>query len=664
MSSAVERVHVIFKTHLDVGFTDYARQVVRRYFDEYIPGAMRLAAALRDDPQGRRFRWTIGSWLIYEYLESAPAEQRRLLEAAIARGDITWHGLPFTTHTELMDAELFRAGLSIAQELDRRFGRQTIAAKMTDVPGHTRAMVPLLAEAGIRFLHIGVNEAPRPPAVPPIFVWKDQDSGTDVIVIYHHAYGEVMSLPGTGEAFALVMTGDNLGPPAQKDVIAAYAALRQQFPDAHLIASTLDAVARTLVTVHDWLPVVTAEIGDTWIQGVGSDPTKVRHYRELLRLRRAWQASGKLAPDDPRRLAFNRRLLLIPEHTWGLDEKTHLADYAHYDTAQLAEWRKTPSFQRFEASWDEQRAYLDEAIAALDDASLQAEARAAIQNSDPQRPDLRHYQPTSSPQMENAHFRANFDPATGALVSLQATATGQQWAAADHALGLLTYELFSAADYERYWEQYMRDRDRPEIQEWARLDNTKPGLPAYAHECWQPIIDAVYARTSPAGEQRLFVGTMPQASQQYGAPARVCLEYLFHSERPQIDLALSWYEKPACRLPEAFWLSFRPRLPAALPLWLDKMGRRISPRDVVSGGGRSLHAVERGLTYGEHILDIDSLDAPLVAPGRPALLEFTDEQPDLSGGVHFNLYNNVWGTNFPMWFEDDAVFRFRLRFGG
>ncbi|NOG48471.1 MAG: hypothetical protein HND48_02750 [Chloroflexi bacterium] len=53
----------------------------------------------------------------------------------------------------------------------------------------------------------------------------------------------------------------------------------------------------------------------------------------------------------------------------------------------------------------------------------------------------------------------------------------------------------------------------------------------------------------------------------------------------------------------------------------------------------------------------------LVAPGRPSLLDFHNRLPDMSGGVHFNLYNNVWGTNFPMWFEDDARFRFVLRAG-
>ena len=52
---------------------------------------------------------------------------------------------------------------------------------------------------------------------------------------------------------------------------------------------------------------------------------------------------------------------------------------------------------------------------------------------------------------------------------------------------------------------------------------------------------------------------------------------------------------------------------------------------------------------------------PLVAPGEPSLLDFNDRQPPLERGMHFNLYNNVWGTNFPMWSDEDARFRFVLR---
>ena len=83
----------------------------------------------------------------------------------------------------------------------------------------------------------------------------------------------------------------------------------------------------------------------------------------------------------------------------------------------------------------------------------------------------------------------------------------------------------------------------------------------------------------------------------------------------------------------------------------------------MSRGGRGLHAIDQRVVYrdGSHSFELTSLDAPLVAPDRRSLLNFHDELPDMRGGVHVNLYNNVWGTNFPMWFGEDAIFRFRLR---
>ncbi|HEX9018081.1 MAG TPA: hypothetical protein VF806_02780, partial [Anaerolineaceae bacterium] len=100
-------IHLVFKTHLDVGFTDFAARVVDNYFHSYIPGAIALAETMRQRGAEERFVWTTGSWLIYEYLEQAGPAERRRMEAAIAAGDIAWHALPFTTHSELMDADLF-----------------------------------------------------------------------------------------------------------------------------------------------------------------------------------------------------------------------------------------------------------------------------------------------------------------------------------------------------------------------------------------------------------------------------------------------------------------------------------------------------------------------------------------------------------------------------
>jgi hypothetical protein len=140
----------------------------------------------------------------------------------------------------------------------------------------------LPTSAGIQFLHIGVNAASTPPAVPPVFVWRAPD-GAEIVVMYHKgSYGDLMVVPGLDEAICFAHTGDNLGPQSAADVRAAFARVRQLLPDAEVRASTMDAFAASLLTVRQSLPVVTQEIGDTWIHGVGSDPAKVAQCRELL----------------------------------------------------------------------------------------------------------------------------------------------------------------------------------------------------------------------------------------------------------------------------------------------------------------------------------------------------------------------------------------------
>ncbi|MBN1248832.1 MAG: DUF5054 domain-containing protein, partial [Anaerolineae bacterium] len=386
---AIKTVHLVFKTHLDIGFTDLAANVVRQYFDTFIPGALALAEDMRARGGPERFVWTTGSWLIYEYLEQATSNERRRMEAAITLGDIAWHALPFAAASEAMSADLFRFGLSLSQRLDARYGRQTIAAKMTDVPGHTRAIVPLLAEAGVRMLHIGVNPASSALDVPPAFIWRSP-GGAEIVVLYSAgSYGTLHVIEGLEDALFIAHTSDNLGPPSVDTVVAIFEQVGLQFPAAEIRASTLDAFARAVWPTRATLPVVTAELGDTWIYGIASDPIKVAQYRELLRLREAWLARG-VAPNALD--AFTRHLMLIPEHTWGLDEKVYLGDYVAYAPADLAkarerdvvsqdavpaefdalnQWaRPSNTFSHFASSWQEQRAYLTKAVAGLGDAAL------------------------------------------------------------------------------------------------------------------------------------------------------------------------------------------------------------------------------------------------------------------------------------------------------
>jgi Domain of unknown function (DUF5054) len=657
------KVHLIFKTHLDIGFTDLAGNVIANYFSHYIPRAIEVARTLREQGGAERFVWTTGSWLIYEYLEQGTPKQRALMEEAIAAGDIAWHGLPFTTHTELMEASLFKYGLSLSHELDRRFGRKTIAAKMTDVPGHTRGIVPLLADAGIEFLHIGVNAASTPPDVPSVFQWQDP-SGAEVMVMYHKgSYGDLMVVPGMNEAIAFAHTGDNLGPQSPEQIIGIFADMRDQFPGATIAASTLDEFAKDLRKVRAKLPVVIQEIGDTWLHGVGTDPKKVAQFRELSRLRSEWLESGKVKADDQQFAAFGRFMLMIPEHTWGLDEKTHLADYANYDLERFSAARHQANFKKMEASWQEQRAYVTRAVEALGDSPLAAEATKRLKVIEPVYPDHSGFEEIADPSaaFETTRFSLRFDPVHGGLVSLVEKSTGRQWASANHVLGLICHEMFSQDDYNRFWRQYIQNKEVADIVFWAILDYTKPGIES-PHTIAFPRLVKLYRRQDSAGEHFLLLLNAPEGA-PYGRPKEFALSIDFSSDEATVTFDLQWFKKTACRLPEALWFSFKPKISDPKAWQMEKLGELISPLDAVKGGNRNLHAVNR-LLYQDKTdrMTIENLDAPLVAPGKPSLLTFDNKQPPLKDGMHFNLYNNVWGTNFRMWYEDDARFRFVLKF--
>lgn len=664
-------VHLVAKTHLDVGFTALATEVVDTYVEHYIPAALALAAELRARGGPERFVWTTGSWLVHTYLERADAAGRAAAEAAIEAGDLAWHALPFTTHTELADPALLEAGLAISARLDHRFGRRTVAAKLTDVPGHTRGLVPLLADAGVELLHVGVNPVATVPDVPTCFRWRVD--GREVTVVYQPGgYGDLTAVPGADHLLAFAHTGDNLGPPSADDVVASFAALRSRVPGAEVVGSTLDAFAAGLRPAVADLPVVTAEIGDTWIHGVGSDPGKVADLRELLRLRRSWLAEGMVAPDDSRLRGFHENLLLVVEHTWGMDEKTHLPDRHRWSRADLPALRAEPRTRAYEASWAEQRAYVEAAVEAIESDGLRRAARSTLAaRRDPLPPyavgaDL----PAGEPLVVGA-WELSVDPATGALVHLVDRVTGRVLADADHPVALLAHQAFSGGDYDRYLAGYVRAR--PEDEWWAVEDNAKPGIDAAGavSAWWTPASASVHRGERFSGAARDLAAvvvrpTLPaEAVTVSAAPGDVTLIVTDASppEGPStLGLELRWDAKPAGRLPEATWLGVRPLVDDPAAMVLDKLGHDVSPLDVVPGGGRHLHAVGEGVRWpgSDGTVALCTLDAPLVAPGRPRLLDPSPEPPDPAAGPWVLLHDNVWGTNFPMWSEGRARFRLTL----
>jgi len=384
-------------------------------------------------------------------------------------------------------------------------------------------------------------------------------------------------------------------------------------------------------------------------------------------LRHEWLRKNESIEEQTWYHDFQRALLLVPEHTWGMDEKTFLKDHENYSAKDFAKARGKANFRTFESSWKEKRLYIQHAVSAIQNPSYAASARQHLQTIHPKQPSLEEWEKSSlnNKSIDLSQFSVQFDGRSAAIVALTTLSNGKSWASPSHPLGLLRYQTFSAEDYERFFHQYIRLEEQS--KSWSREDFTKPGIEG-AHPLsrfWQPYVVDQYRRTSSTQTQFLFhLQSEPLSTNEYGCPKDFYLQYTFPHQQPSISIDLQWFQKPACRLPEALWFTFTPILSHKAEWLIAKLGDFISPLDVVENGNRHLHACGNSVICNDRDrkIEIIPLDSPLVAPGQPSLLNFSNEQPDMQGGVHFNLYNNVWGTNFPMWFDEDCYFRFLVHF--
>jgi hypothetical protein len=680
----IKKVHVIYKTHLDVGFTDLAKNVVDKYINSFIPKAIELAERINKDESNKKFVWTVGSWLIDEYLRRADEEGRQKIIQAINKGNIAWHGLPFTTHSELMDEELFEVGISISKDLDKRFSKNTIAAKMTDVPGHTRGIIEPLCRNNIKYLHLGVNDASHKPNVPNTFIWRDS-KGNEIIVDYCEGYGKTTVIENFDEVLVFAHSGDNLGPPGEEDIYRQLARIKEQFPKAQVSASTLDAYAVALLKFKGQLPVVTAEIGDTWIHGTATDPYKVACFLELLRLKDKWAAEGSLVKQSETYKSFLRKLLMVPEHTWGLDFKKYLADYKNWRkedfvkareldllsedyipekyrkygdfarkefAAQVKhmEW-KDRSYSYFESSHEEQRAYITNAIESLP-ACLKEEAVKAVEGL--------KKKPALNGNLEEIQPNKQYCISGFTVMVLQdgSIRVKTEGLKEDITFGKVGYEIFGMKTFTNWEKDYMVNLTDNGC--WAVPDFFKPGI----EEAGAPEENLDFncrARKCYIDSNKIIIEAVfgDFECDEYGSPRDVILEYTFN--RNEIDLCVYLYNKDASRMPEAFWVSHFVDIKRIDSISIRKLDETVNPFDVIECGNRNYHSIkEAELVIDMAKIRIIPLDSPLLSIGEKRLYSFNQNFAGQDGGLHFNLYNNLWGTNFKMWYEENIKSRFKI----
>lgn len=654
-TTPVQDVFIIFKLHLDVGFSESAAKVRHDYINWQIFNAISHNRELQKEDLS--YKWTLPSWVIWEALDRHTGKQLQEVEKGIREGALTWHALPFTTHTEYIDESLFEFGISLSQRLDQRFGVKTIAAKMTDVPGHTQAMIPSLARAGVKFLHVGVNWACPQPEVPELFIWK-APTGEEIMVLYSRSYSADHQHPQIPSYLAFRMFGDNMEIASCVEARQWVADMRKKFPGANVRFARLDDYATTLMPLWPTLPVVTQEIGDTWIYGVGSDPWKTKKFRALSRKRKEWLQGGKLLPESKTYIDFSKNLLLVGEHTWSIAHIAMLAEEgASLNNAEFDRIRHRGLYKTLEASCLEQRDYLEKAVDALQGTDIHAEAEHILQSAEEW---PRKAAPTELTIGQTGPFQFEVSPSQPGLSSLKIQGLGDELKAPEYPLFSLGYQTFSQSDYDRFYREYVKAGTTPEnAPDFGKVGLGESGA---LGQFWKPSLQN---RTMTSGKSKCVLHeslTFPEeACVAYGAPKESFVRIEFQ-RRGCIDLTLGWRKKRATRRPEAIWFHCGLALPEAENWRVTKLGMEIPFSGIVSKGGRKLHATDWGTLWRQpgHELWLESTDAALVSPGKPVLGIFDDVEESPKTGLHFLLWDNFWGTNFPAWYDEDATFHFRL----
>jgi hypothetical protein len=160
-------------------------------------------------------------------------------------------------------------------------------------------------------------------------------------------------------------------------------------------------------------------------------------------------------------------------------------------------------------------------------------------------------------------------------------------------------------------------------------------------------------------------GSFPQEAQELaGAPKKVVTAINVDASGT-VDFDVVWIDKRPTRLAESIFFSFQPAVAAGS--WLLRiLNTTMDPTDVLGkkgadekssiyGGSPHLHGVE-AVEWGTSAAAngpsfvISSLDVPIVSTGIASpFVSPRTEAPDMRGGVHYNILQNIWNTNYVLW---------------
>lgn len=674
----IKKVILVFKTHFDIGFTDLAKDVIAQYADGMLRQVLETCRATKH--MGKlKYVWTMPAWPLFTALKDCAPNLKIELEEYIRNGQIIWHALPFTSHTDFCGEEEYLEGLRYAKELSRMYHKPyPIAAKMTDVPGHGLMLPEILAASGISFLHLGCNAFAMPPAVPDLFFWQ-APSGRKILTMYGKGgYGSSLQAPKGWNLpvwMALNHTHDNCGPHSAGFIQKLAAEAKELYPEAEIVCGTMDDFYRELALCDlSHVPVITEDLADTWIHGIGAYPKEVSLIRDLRRRYR--QLTIRLWEQDPSLLTksqvkalivqYYENMHLFGEHTWGADVKTFLGADRVYQKKDFLEAKKEARYRFMEESWQEQRErarLCEKAVKELEDYLEQglgvhvADSTTKIGNPLPQvsASILQAEDKDGLNRVENHRYCLVFDMTTGVIESLWDKKLQCVLLEKQGDISVFSYQ------YTRHGIQKMTDFLKHygyRYHAWGIQDYGREAYPECEDETFHPQFHSVSIGT----ETICFYYRGGDSANCYGNAKEIRLSVTLPAESDEIFVELALDGKA-----ETPWLesgSFcMPLANGNHEYFFNKNGCVLNPKkDIRACANHVYYALEEfvAVQNGTAGLCVLPQDTPLLSIGEDGMYLYREKHEECKAILYFNAFNNMWGTNFPQWQGGDYRYRFVL----
>lgn len=346
-------IYLLHHSHVDIGYTHIQKEVEDihwKYFEEVIEYAKKS----RDYPEGARFKWNAEvMWAVDSYLDNAPPYKRAEFINAIKKGWIGLDALYANELTGLCNTEELVRLTGSSRRISKMCGVPLESAMITDVPGWTWGLVPVLARSGVKYISLGTNFGHRIGST--IEKWGDRPfywvspSGEEKILCWIHEKAYSMFHTGLDKAalknsesekkvfnylaeldknnypYDIVPLRYNIGSdngPPDPDLAQTVTDWNAKYISPKLVIATTSEMFKAFEKKYgDQIPVVRGDFTPYWEDGAASSAEETAINRlsadKLVQAEVLWTL---LDPANYPAEKFEeawKNVLLYNEHTWG-----------------------------------------------------------------------------------------------------------------------------------------------------------------------------------------------------------------------------------------------------------------------------------------------------------------------------------------------------------